>query len=102
MSDIERARKALVARILEGDGKASRAQRRAAFDDSGLTGPVGILAGKVSKRVHELTNEDVAAARASIVDENVIFEIAVCAAVGEASRQLESALAALRAASGKD
>ena len=34
MSDIRQARKALVARILEGDGKASPAERRAAFNNS--------------------------------------------------------------------
>ena len=34
MSDIRQARTALVARILEGDGKVSRTQRRAAFDGS--------------------------------------------------------------------
>jgi len=39
MSDIRLARKALVRRILEGDGKASRSERRAAFDNSGLAEP---------------------------------------------------------------
>jgi hypothetical protein len=36
MSDIKQARNALIARLLEGDGRASRAQRRAAFDNAGL------------------------------------------------------------------
>jgi hypothetical protein len=36
MSDIMQARKALIARILEGDGRASPAQRCAAFDNRGL------------------------------------------------------------------
>jgi hypothetical protein len=35
MSDIRQARKAVLARILEGDGKASPAQRRAAFNNTG-------------------------------------------------------------------
>jgi hypothetical protein len=35
MSDIMQARKALIARILEGDGRASPAQRCAAFDNRG-------------------------------------------------------------------
>jgi hypothetical protein len=81
---------------------ASRPQRRAAFDGAGQTGPVGVLVEKVCKRAHEVTDEDVAAARASSLGEDEIFEIVVCAAVGEASRQLESALAALRAASSED
>jgi hypothetical protein len=101
MSDIGRVREALVARILEGDGTASRAQRRAAFDDAGLTGAVGVLVEKVCKRAHEVTDDDVAAACASGLGEDEVFEIVVCAAVGEATRQVESALAALRAASGE-
>jgi len=36
MSNITQARKALVTRILEGNGQVSRAQRRAAFDNTGL------------------------------------------------------------------
>jgi hypothetical protein len=98
MSDIGSARKALVARILQGEGMASRAQRRAAFDGAGLAGPVGVLVEKVCKRAHEVTDEDVAAPRASNLGEEEVFEIVVCAAVGEASRQLESALGALSAA----
>jgi hypothetical protein len=43
MSDIAQARRALVTRILEGDGEASLAQRRAAFDHAGLAGPLGPL-----------------------------------------------------------
>ena len=38
MSDIKEARNALVARILEGDGLASQAQRRAAFDNLAARG----------------------------------------------------------------
>jgi hypothetical protein len=101
MSNIGSARKALVARILEGEGKASRAQRQAAFDNSGQTGPVAALVEKVCKRAHEVTDDDIAAARSSSLSEDQVFEVVVCAAVGEATRQLESALAALRAASGE-
>jgi hypothetical protein len=40
MSDITQARKTLIARVLEGDGRASHAQRRAAFDNAGLGEPL--------------------------------------------------------------
>jgi hypothetical protein len=43
MSDFTQARKALVARILEGDGRVSHAQRRAAFDNAGLAEPLTML-----------------------------------------------------------
>ena len=36
MSDIGQGRKALASRVLEGDGKASPSERRAAFNNSGL------------------------------------------------------------------
>lgn len=81
---------------------AARAQRRAAFDDSGLTGPVGVLIAKVCKGAREITDEDVAAVLASRLGEDEVFEIVVCAAIGEATRQLDGALAALRAADKKD
>ena len=49
MSDITQARKAVVARILDGDGRASHAQRRAAFDNAGLAKPLSTLIDKVAK-----------------------------------------------------
>ena len=98
MSDIRRARKALVARILEGDGKASIAQRRAAFDNAGLAEPLSMLVEKVAKDAYKVTDEDIAAARARGLSEDQIFEIVVCAAIGQAARQYDTALAALEAA----
>src|SRR5262245_49971002 len=102
VSDIGQARRALVARILEGDGRASRAQRRAAFGNSGLAAPLRTLIDKVARRAYEVGDDDVAAARASGLDEDQIFELVVCAAVGQATRQYDAALAALEAASAKE
>jgi hypothetical protein len=95
MSDITQARKALVVRILEGDGRASHAQRRAAFDNAGLPEPLTMLIDKVARHAHKVTDEDLAAARASGFSEDQIFEIVVCAAIGQATRQYDAALAAL-------
>jgi alkylhydroperoxidase family enzyme len=100
MSNIKQAREALVARILEGDGCASKAQRRAAFDNAGLTGLLAALITKVARHAHHVTDEDVAAVRSSGLTEDQIYELVVCAAVGQATRQLEAGLAALAAASG--
>ena len=102
MSDITKARKALVTRILEGDGKASRGQRRAAFDHTGLSERLNTLIDKVTKQAYLVTDEDVAAAKASGLSEDQIFEIVVCAAIGEAARQHDTALAALQAATEKE
>ena len=102
MSDITRARKALVARILEGDGRASHVQRRAAFNNAGLPQPLSTLIEKVAKRASTVTDEDIAAAKASGLSEDQIFEIVVCAAIGQATRQYETALAALGAVTAKE
>jgi hypothetical protein len=101
MSDITRARKALVARILEGDGTASHTQRRAAFDNVGLAAPLNTLIDKVAKRAYTVTDEDIAVATASGLSEDQIFEIVVCAAIGQATRQYDTAFAALEAATEK-
>jgi alkylhydroperoxidase family enzyme len=98
MSDIAKGRRALLARILEGDGEASLAQRRAAFDNAGLGEPLSTLIDQVAKHAYKVTDENVAAARESGLSEDQIFEIVVCAAVGQATRQYDTAVAALEAA----
>lgn len=97
MSDVTAPRNALVARVLEGEGRASREQRKAAFDNTGVAEPARALIDKVARHANEITDEDVAAARTQL-GEDEIFELAVCAAIGEAKRQLDNALAALAAA----
>jgi hypothetical protein len=102
MSDIKQAREAVVVRVLAGDGKASLAQRRAAFNNAGLGEPVSTLVDKVATHAYTVTDEDIAAARASGLSEDEIFEIVVCAAIGQATRQYDTALAALDAATRKE
>src|SRR5262245_1850475 len=95
MADIRQAHRALVARILEGDGSAPQGQRRAAFDNAGLAEPLSTLIDKVAKHAYRVTDEDIAAARASGLSEDHIFELVVCAAIGQATRQYDRARAAL-------
>lgn len=84
------SREALVKRVLEGKGSASREARRAAFENKSDVP----LVEKVVTSAWTITDEDVAAAKKSLSDDEV-FELVVCAAIGQATRQLESALAAL-------
>ena len=98
MSDITKARKELVVRLLEGNGLASPAQRRAAFDNTGLTEPLRTLIDKVAKHAYKVTDADIAAVKAADLSEDQIFELVVCAAVGQAMRQYDTARAALDAA----
>ena len=88
--DVEALRKAAIARVVEGAGKASRADREAAF--AGTSGDP--LLTKVADHAYKVTAEDIAAAKQSR-SEDEVFELVVCAAYGKASRQLEAALAAI-------
>lgn len=82
------SRDALVKRVLEGEGHTSREARRAAFDNKSDVP----LVAKVAKTAWKITDEDVAAAK---LPDDEVFELAVCAAIGEATRQLDAALSAL-------
>ena len=99
MSNSAKARKAVIARILQGDGKTSHAQRRAAFDNAGLAGPLRTLLDKVAKHAYKVTDEDITAVKESGLSEDQIFELVICSAVGQAMRQYDAALAALDEAS---
>ena len=101
MANIVEARRALVARILEREGRASPALRRAAFDNTGLAEPLATLVERVAKRANAVSDQDIAATRAAGLNEDHIFELVVCAAVGQAMRQHEKALAALDVAAAK-
>ena len=92
-----RLRKAAVERALHGSGKANGDTRRAAYENASGSA----LLDKVAKTAWKVTDEDVAAAKASGLSEDEIFELVVCASYGQATRQLEAALAALDAADKK-
>jgi alkylhydroperoxidase family enzyme len=101
MTDITRLHRQLVARVLDSDATMARELRRAAFDNAGLSEPVRTLAEKVAHRSYAVTDEDVAALRAAGLSEDQIFEIVVCAAIGQADRQYNNARAALVDATGE-
>lgn len=101
MSDITELHRALLARILDGSAAAPRELRKAAFDNAGLDEPMRTLVDKVALRSYQVTDEDIAAAGAAGLSEDQIFEIMVCAAVGQATRQYTGALQALAGATGE-
>ncbi|MDB4959424.1 MAG: hypothetical protein JWO36_6993 [Myxococcales bacterium] len=100
MGDSDTLRRVVIERVLEGPGKAAPEQRRAAFANEGVAPAVRTLIDKVTHHAYKVTDEDVEAAKAAGVTEDEIFELAVCASLGQATRQLEAALAALDAAVG--
>jgi hypothetical protein len=87
--------RALADRVLTGEGRAPAEQRARAFSNDGLTPPLDALIDKVASRAAEVTDADFAAAKASGVSEDQLFELVICAAVGRSSRLYEAGLAAL-------
>lgn len=95
---VTRFREVLVTTVLGGPGTASAAERRAAFDHATTSTPAtAALLDKVTRHAYKVTDEDVAAAKAAGATEDQLFELVTCAAIGQATRQLDSALAALDA-----
>jgi hypothetical protein len=86
----ERLRKQVIERALHAPGETTGDARRAAYD--GTSSP---LVEKVAANAWKVTDEDIAAAKAAGLSEDAIFELVVCAALGESTRQLDDALAAL-------
>jgi hypothetical protein len=91
-------RRAVIERSLRGPGDASVADRQAAFDNRDTPASCRALLDKVARHAYKVTDEDVAGAKAAGASEDQIFELVVCAALGQATRQLDAAFAALDAA----
>ena len=99
--DKERATyRALVDRVLTGEGRASEEQRAQAFSNDGLAQPLDALIDKVATRPAQVTDADFAAAKASGFSEDELFELVICAAIGQSTRLYEAGLAALAEATG--
>jgi hypothetical protein len=89
------AHRALKDRILNGEGTVPRDLRARAFDNAALPPSLDALLGKVATRPTQVTEADFAAAKASGFSEDQLFELVVCAAVGQSTRLYEVGLAAL-------
>ena len=89
------AHRALVDRILTGEGRSSPEQRARAFTGSGISPPLDALIGKVATTPAQVTDADFAAAQAAGFSEDQLFELVICAAVGQSDRLYEAGLAAL-------
>ena len=93
-----RLRAAAVDRARHGPGTASPEARQAAVDNAGVDPRARKLVDTIARHAWKVTDADVDAVKAAGLSEDEIFELAVCAAFGQATRQLEAALAALDAA----
>lgn len=98
MSDEDSKRathRALVERVLSGEGTASAEQRARAFGNEGLAPPLDVLVGKVVDRPAQVTEADLAAVKAAGYSEDQVFELVVCAAIGQSDRLYAAGLEAL-------
>jgi hypothetical protein len=86
---------ALVNRILHGSGRAPADQRARAFANAGLPEPLRPLLEKVAARSAQVADADFATAMEAGFTDDQLFELVICAAVGQATRQYEAGLAAL-------
>ncbi len=84
----------MVERVLHGSGTTSGDARRAAFDNAVVPEDVRPLIDKVARNAWKVTDEDVASVRQHR-DDDEIFELVIAAALGQATRQLDAARAAL-------
>lgn len=104
MTHIAQLRRELITRVRDNPATAPPELRRAAFDnavpDAGFDPPIRTLIEKVAYHADQVTDQDIAAVRATGLSEDQIFEIVVCAAVGQADRQYTTALSALATATG--
>jgi alkylhydroperoxidase family enzyme len=100
MADIRAAREKLVAALL-GKGRSTVEQRRSAFEGTPSEPALKALIDKMDDHAPQIDDADVAAVRAAGFSEDQVFEVVVAAAVGQASRRYESALAAVQSATGK-
>lgn len=95
---VRRLRDAVIERSVRGAGASTTAQREAAFAQTGVDDRARPLVDKVAQHAYKTTAEDVAAAKAAGLTEDQIFELVVATALGQATRQLDAAMAALDAA----
>ena len=87
--------KLLVNRILHGPGRAPADQRAHAFDNAKLPEPLRTLLDKVATTSAQVTDADFATAIEAGFTDDQLFELVICAAVGQSTRQYDAGLAAL-------
>lgn len=85
----------LVDRVLNGEGRAAVEQRARAFANGGLPPPLNALVEKVAMRAVQIDDADFVAVKESGYSEDQIFELVICAAVGQSTRLYDAGLAAL-------
>ena len=92
---------ALIRNVLDGPGLLEPSLRRAAFERGSLPEPLAALVAKIHRHAWQVTDEDVAGARAAGWSEDQLFELIVCASVGASKERLDAGLRALETGGGR-
>lgn len=90
MPDLAKFKNAVFERVLRGGGHSSTAQRQHAFEGAREDTAVGRLTDKVAKTSHAVEESDFAAALAEGATEDEVFELVICAAIGETERRYDA------------
>lgn len=89
------SREAAIKAAVEGTARSSAEARRVAFaNGDGIPDAARALLAKVVRDATTVTDDDMRAAAAAL-GEDATYELVVCAAMGQATRQLDAALAML-------
>lgn len=81
--------------VLDGPGTVDGAVRRAAAERGDVPAPLVALVDRIHDAAYDVTDADLASAKAAGFDDDALFEITVAAAIGAASHRCARAIAAL-------
>lgn len=90
--------KNLIDCILNGGRESTKQQRLSAFENTAMPQPLAGLIDKVAYHAYQITDSDINTVKSDGFSEDQLFELLICAAAGQASRQYQSGLAALEEA----
>ena len=96
--DIPRNIRKLVDGVVGGQGHAPKETRKAAFagDPAALEEPLRSYVAKIANHAYKIVDRDLEALRMAGYNDDQIFEITICSAVGAGFLRLERGLAALK------
>lgn len=92
--------RALVDRVRQGPGRSPADQRTRAFDHAAVPEALHPLLDKAAANSSQITDADYVVAMEAGFTGDQLFELVICAAVGEATRQYDAGLTALAEATG--
>jgi hypothetical protein len=95
MTGFHDLRRRVIERALSGPGVTSAEARRAAFDTPGTDPRAARLLETVAAGAWAVSDADVAGALQAGMTDDEVFELVVCAALGQAERQLAAAMTAV-------